>query len=100
PTNFLTDKKLVQFMLAWRLYMPRLGINISTREPAWLRDKLIYLGATKYSAGSKTDVGGYSQIDKESTPQFELSDTRSVDEIAQMIKESGYQVVFKDWDIA
>ena len=99
PKNLLTDKNLVQFILAWRLYMPRLGINISTRESAWLRDKLIYLGATKYSAGSKTDVGGYSQINKESTPQFELSDTRSVDEVAQMIGDNGYQVVFKDWDM-
>ncbi|MCK5098066.1 MAG: 2-iminoacetate synthase ThiH, partial [Desulfobacteraceae bacterium] len=96
PKNLLTDKTLVQFMLALRLYMPRLGISISTREPAWLRDKLIYLGATKFSAGSKTDVGGYSKIDKETTPQFELSDTRSVDEVAQMIRDKGYQVVFKD----
>jgi len=100
PNNLLTDKRLVQFMLAWRLYMPRLGISISTREPAWLRDKLIYLGATKFSAGSKTDVGGYSRIDKESTPQFELSDTRSVGEVAQMIRDKGYQAVFKDWDAA
>ena len=100
PRNLLTDKALVQFMLAWRLYMPRLGISISTREPAWLRDKLIYLGATKFSAGSKTDVGGYSNIFKENTPQFELSDARSVDEVAQMIRDKGYQVVFKDWDMA
>ena len=98
PKNLLNDKTLVQFMLAWRLYMPRLGITISTREPAWLRDKLIYLGATRFSAGSKTDVGGYSNIFKENTPQFELSDTRNVDEIANMIREKGYQVVFKDWD--
>ncbi|MCK5541981.1 MAG: 2-iminoacetate synthase ThiH [Desulfobacterales bacterium] len=100
PKNLLSDKTLVQFMLAWRLYMPRLGINISTREPAWLRDKLIHLGATKFSAGSKTDVGGYSKVNKGNIPQFELSDTRNVDEIAQMIKEKGYQAVFKDWDAA
>ncbi len=99
PKSLLSDKKLVQFMLAWRLYMPRLGITISTREPAWLRDKLIYLGATKFSAGSKTDVGGYSNIFDDNTPQFELSDNRKVDEIATMIREKGYQVVFKDWDI-
>ena len=99
PKNLLTDKNLVQFILAWRLFMPRLGINISTREPAWLRDKLVHLGATKFSAGSKTDVGGYADITKEKTPQFELSDTRSVDDVAQMINQSGYQVVFKDWNL-
>jgi len=98
PKNLLSDKNLVQFMAAWRLYMPRLGISISTREPAWLRDKLIHLGATKFSAGSKTDVGGYSDSNIENIPQFVLSDTRSVDEVAQMIRNSGYQAVFKDWD--
>ncbi len=98
PKNLLSDKKLVQFILAWRLYMPRLGINISTREPAWLRDKLIHLGATKFSAGSKTDVGGYSLNSETNTSQFELSDMRSVDQVVQTIKDNGYQVVFKDWN--
>ncbi len=98
PKNLLKDAKLVQIMLAWRLFMPRLGISVSTREPSWLRDKLIYLGATKFSAGSKTNVGGYSNTGNENTPQFELSDTRKVEEIAGMIREKGYQPIFKDWE--
>lgn len=100
PENLLTDKQLVQFILAWRLFMPRLGINISTRESALLRDKLIHLGVTKFSAGSKTDVGGYSDANDGNVPQFELSDNRSVDEVADMIRENGYQAVFKDWGAA
>ncbi len=94
----LDDKSFVQFMLAYRLYMPMCGINISTREKASFRDNLIDIGATKFSAGSKTDVGGYSNIDK-STAQFDISDTRSVEEIVSMIKNKGLQPIFKDWEI-
>ena len=79
--------------------MPRLGITISTRESAAFRDRLIHLGATRYSAGSKTDVGGYAIKPGDTTVQFEVTDTRSVEEITAMIKQSGYQPVFKDWEI-
>ena len=98
PKNILTDMGFVQVMLAWRLFMPRIGINISTRESAFFRDKLIHLGATRYSAGSKTDVGGYALKPNDATAQFEVTDTRSVKEISDMIRQSGYQPVFKDWD--
>jgi 2-iminoacetate synthase len=94
----LDDKSFVQFMLAYRLYMPMCGINVSTREKASFRDNLLDIGVTKFSAGSKTDVGGYSDIDK-STAQFEISDTREVEEIALMIKSRGLQPIFKDWEI-
>jgi len=99
PKNLLSDKNFVQFMLAWRLFMHRLGINISTRESPAFRDRLIHLGATRYSAGSRTDVGGYSVYTKDTTVQFEVTDTRSVAEVSQMIQNSGYQPVFKDWEI-
>ncbi len=99
PKNVLSDISFVQFMLAWRLFMPRLGITISTRESAAFRDRLIHLGATRYSAGSKTDVGGYAIKQSNATVQFEVTDTRSVDEITAMIRMNGYQPVFKDWEI-
>ena len=79
--------------------MPRLGITISTRESAAFRDRLIHLGATRFSAGSRTDVGGYAKQGPDATVQFEVTDTRSVAEVTRMIKESGYQPVFKDWEI-
>jgi len=99
PRYILTDSRFVQFMLAWRLFMPRAGINISTRESADFRDKLIHLGVTRYSAGSKTDVGGYALKAKDSTPQFDITDTRNVAETIEMIRQSGYQPVFKDWEM-
>ena len=99
PKHILTDISFVQFMLAWRLFMPRVGITISTRESAVFRDKLIHLGVTRYSAGSKTDVGGYVSKADDTTVQFEVTDKRSVKEISDMIRQSGYQPVFKDWEI-
>ncbi len=99
PKNILDDRGFVQTMLAWRLFMPRLGITVSTRESATFRDKLIHLGATRFSAGSKTDVGGYAGQHDDTTPQFEITDERSVDEVAAMIREKGYQPIFKDWEI-
>jgi 2-iminoacetate synthase len=97
PKYNLSNKQFLQIMLAYRLYIPSIGINISTREKADFRDHLIGLGVTKFSAGSKTDVGGYEGVDT-STPQFDISDNRSVKEIVKVIKEKGYQPVFKDWE--
>ena len=94
----LDDPTFVQFLLAYRLFLPRAGINISTREIAKFRDNLIGLGVTKFSAGSKTNVGAYSDMEK-STPQFEISDTRSVAEIEKAIRGRGYQAVHKDWEL-
>ncbi len=96
PKYSLDDKTFLQIMLAYRIYMPMIGINISTRERADFRDNLIGLGVTKLSAGSKTDVGGYEGKDV-STAQFDISDDRSVKEIVKAIKHRGYQPVFKDW---
>ena len=88
----------VQVLLAYRLYMPNIGLNLSTREEASFRDNLIDICATKFSAGSKTDVAGYTGDDS-STEQFEISDERSVEEVALMIKTKGYQPIYKDWEI-
>ncbi len=99
PRHLLSDRQFVQTLLAWRLFIPRVGITISTRESAAFRDRLIPLGVTRYSAGSKTDVGGYAVYADRNTVQFEVTDARSVDEVAAMIRHSGYQPVFKDWEI-
>lgn len=97
PENILNDREFVQILLAYRLAFPTVGINISTRESQKFRDNLIPLGITKFSAGSVTEVGGYS-ISKQSTPQFETSDHRSVEEVVLMLKEKGYQPVLKNWE--
>ncbi|WP_069649041.1 2-iminoacetate synthase ThiH [Caloranaerobacter ferrireducens] len=92
----VSDKNLVQIMLALRLFLPRIGITISTRENQKLRDNLIPLGVTKTSAGVSTEVGGHSSKTK-SDSQFEISDKRSVIEMKKAILSRGYQPVFKDW---
>lgn len=92
------DRSFVQFMTALRCYLPRSGITVSTRESAVFRDNLIRLGATRFSAGSCTGVGGYGLRQETGTPQFEITDERSVDEVVQAIHNAGYQPVYKDWD--
>lgn len=97
PPVKVTDRNLVQYILAFRLFMPRGGVTISSRERAELRDNLIRLGVTKMSAGSNTAVGGRSH--PEAVGQFEISDGRSVAEMAAMIYSQGYQPVYKDWQM-
>ena len=97
PKCQINDRNLVQIMLAIRLFMPRAGITISTRESAGFRDNLVGLGVTKMSAGSSTEVGGHALAEK-SEGQFAISDGRSVEEIREMIYKKGFQPVFKDWE--
>ncbi|MDP3788801.1 MAG: 2-iminoacetate synthase ThiH [Candidatus Omnitrophota bacterium] len=95
----VSDKNLVQIILALRLFLPRLGITLSTREKPQLRENLIPLGVTRMSAGSTTRVGGHTirHADDDCAFQFEISDSRSVEEIKAMLDRNGYQAVFKDW---
>ena len=91
----ISDQHLVQFITAFRLVFPDLAISLSTRESAELRDHLLPLGITDMSAESKTDPGGYTGQRCEG--QFDLSDHRSLNEIAQSLQEKNYDVVLKDW---
>lgn len=91
----VNDKNLVQTILAYRLFLPRAGINLSTRENSALRDNLLPLGITKMSAESNTIVGGYSSDG--GTAQFEIADNRTVTEIKELLVQKGYQPVFQDW---
>jgi len=94
PVN---DKAFVQIMTAFRIFMPRVGITVSTRESKQFRNNIIKLGVTKMSAGSSTSVGGYAQKNS-NTGQFDISDTRSVKEMEKAISALGYQGVYKDWE--
>jgi len=96
PRVKVDDRSFVQIMLAFRLFMPRIGITLSTRERAEFRDNLIGLGVTKMSAGSSTEVGGHALTSK-TEGQFDICDTRSVKEMSEFIYSKGYQPVFKDW---
>jgi len=105
---------------------PDVGLVLSTREPAKLRDGLIPLGITLMSAGSHTEPGGYTGAgksnlhhtlrgrivelgssewaaagpDPRATGQFDIADERSPEEVAQLIRKLGYEPVWKDWDAA
>ena len=98
PEHLVDDITFVQFITALRCFLPRAGITVSTRESAELRDRLIHLGATRFSAGSCTGVGGYADKPAEDTPQFEITDQRSVSQVVEAIRNQGYQPVYKDWD--
>jgi len=95
----VTDKNLVQMILALRIFLPRLGISVSTRETAGLREDLIPLGVTRMSADSTTRVGGHTIAtgDGGNSSQFDILDNRTVDEVRAMLERKGYQAVFKDW---
>jgi 2-iminoacetate synthase len=96
PGFCVDDKTFVQYMTAFRLFMPAAGITVSTREPAALRDAVLPLGPTKMSAGVSTAVGRGSG--RPSDAQFEIADGRSVDEMQKNLLSKGFQPVMVDWN--
>jgi 2-iminoacetate synthase len=122
PPFSMTDRELAQLVCAFRIAFPQVGIVLSTRERATLRDALIGIGVTSISAGSHTEPGGYTRRGREhlhrtvrgrivapefqdgedelATGQFEISDERSPAEIASVLRERGLEPVWKDWDQA
>jgi 2-iminoacetate synthase len=97
--HLVTDRNLVQMMLALRLCFADAGLVLSTRERADFRDRLVRLGITKMSAGSRTNPGGYTK-GRDSSSQFEVDDTRSPRAVAEMLKSQDLEPVWKDWDRA
>jgi 2-iminoacetate synthase len=95
PVVPVTDAEYVQAMAALRLVAPEVGIVLSTREPAVLRDGLARIAVTTMSAGSSTEPGGYLHPG-EAQEQFAISDERSPAEVAAMLEAAGYEPVWKD----
>jgi len=120
PAFKMSDRELAQLICALRITFPQLGIVLSTRERAALRDALVPLGVTMMSAGSHTEPGGYTGqgadnvhltlrgrivapdleggADQRATGQFEISDNRSPEEIATLLRRHGLEPVWKDWE--
>ncbi|MFH1707621.1 MAG: 2-iminoacetate synthase ThiH [Planctomycetota bacterium] len=96
PAVAVGDAELVRYILALRLFLPRVGISLSTRESAYMRDNLIGLGITRMSAGSRTTVGGYGET-AATAGQFEVADTRTTDQVGQSIRARGYRPEFTNW---
>ncbi|MBV8082756.1 MAG: 2-iminoacetate synthase ThiH [Candidatus Eremiobacteraeota bacterium] len=97
PAHRVSDRDFVHFLLFLRLVLPEAGITLSTRETPHMRDRLAPLGVTQMSAGSSTEPGGYGEPGS-AGEQFELEDHRSPREVAQRLRELGFDPVFKDWD--
>ncbi len=122
PLFPISDRELAQLVCALRITFPQVGIVLSTRERASFRDSLVSLGVTMMSAGSHTEPGGYTRQgsqhlhrtvrgrivapefqngeDQLATGQFEISDERSPAEIATLLRQCGFEPVWKDWDQA
>ena len=93
----VTDENLVQMMLALRLCFADTGIVLSTREAPAFRDRMLNICATRLSAGSKTNPGGYSG-DTAAAEQFTIADDRTPAQVAAVIEQTGHEAVWKDWD--
>ena len=125
PKFSLTDREYVQLIVAFRMVFPEVGIVLSTREDAQLRDSLFPLGITAASAGSHTEPGGYTgegsddlhltlrgkRVELEppstgskdcsrATEQFGIADTRTPVQVAEALSAMGLDPVWKDWDEA
>jgi len=122
PLFSISDRELAQLVCALRISFPQVGIVLSTRERPSLRDALVSLGVTMMSAGSHTEPGGYTRRgiehlhqtvrgrimppefqggeDQLATGQFEISDDRPPERIATILRERGFEPVWKDWDQA
>jgi len=124
PRCSFEDRDLTQLICALRITFPQIGIILSTREHAPLRDAMAPLGITMMSAGSHTEPGGYTgqgadQIHQtvkgkrvelsipanacgstSATEQFSISDDRTPADVAAMLQSLGLEPVWKDWDEA
>jgi 2-iminoacetate synthase len=101
PPYSVSEKELEHMIYATRIILENVGISLSTRENAYFRNKMIGYGVTRMSAGSKTNPGGYTLSDENSTGgQFDVCDRRSIPEVINSIIEKGYYPVFKDWELS
>lgn len=92
------EAQLLQVVCAYRLFMPFAGITVSTRECARVRDNLMKIAATKISAGVSTGIGEHvEEMEDKGDAQFEISDTRSVQEVYDGLLGEGLQPVMADY---
>ena len=91
-TNSISDEIFMKIVALVRIAVPYTGIIISTRENEETRSKVLELGVSQISGGSRTSVGGYAEEEKieENSAQFETSDTRTLDEVVNWLLEMGH----------
>lgn len=98
------EKQLCQVLCAYRIFLPYVGITVSSRESAQFRNGIVKIAATKVSAGVSTGIGDHESkySGKESDgaqgdEQFEIDDNRSLDKMYQDISQEGLQPVLNDY---
>ena len=98
------EKQLCQILCAYRIFLPYVGITVSSRESARFRDGIMRIAATKVSAGVSTGIGDHERkySGKESgtaqgDAQFEIDDSRSLTEMCVDITSQGLQPVLNDY---
>lgn len=98
------EKQLCQILCAYRIFLPFVGITVSSRESAEFRNGIVKIAATKVSAGVSTGIGDHESkySGKESDgvqgdEQFEIDDSRSLDRMYRDIADEGLQPVLNDY---
>jgi len=90
--NGINDDIFAKIIACIRIAVPYTGMIISTRESKECRERALHLGVSQISGGSKTSVGGYDkpELEEENSSQFDVSDTRTLDEVVRWLIECGY----------
>ena len=90
--NGIDDETFAKIVAIIRIAVPYTGMIISTRESQSVREKVLKLGVSQISGGSRTSVGGYVEPEEEdeNSAQFDVSDQRSLDEVVRWLMELGY----------
>ncbi|ALB44405.1 MAG: [FeFe] hydrogenase H-cluster radical SAM maturase HydG [Clostridium beijerinckii] len=91
-TNAISDEIFAKIVAVLRITVPYTGLIVSTRESQKTREKVLELGVSQISGGSSTSVGGYveKENEEENSAQFDVSDTRTLDEIVNWLLERGH----------
>ncbi|NBH83993.1 [FeFe] hydrogenase H-cluster radical SAM maturase HydG [bacterium C-53] len=90
--NGISDDTFAKIVACLRIAVPYTGMIISTRESKACRERVLHLGISQISGGSRTSVGGYyePEPEEESSAQFDVSDNRTLDEVVHWLMELGY----------
>lgn len=92
------EKQLLQVVCAYRLFMPFASITVSTRECERVRNNLMKIAANKISAGVSTGIGEHvEEMEDKGDEQFEISDTRSVEQVYEDLEKLNLQPVMADY---
>ena len=90
--NGIDDDTFAKIVACIRIAVPYTGMIISTRESKQCRERVLHLGVSQISGGSRTSVGGYCEPEPEDakSEQFDVSDRRTLDEVVYWLMEMGY----------